>query len=226
VTFTLLLVLRRERGQGSVLRHQEHLVAVAKRIAADRGAPGGPTALLACLTGVAAPAQPPNPEIVQELQRAAKDQPDDPQAPQMLAAFVEDPARTATGFLAEGRGYEALGELDRAIATAEAARLAGDLAIELQLHRLYLARGVANLTAAVGRATEARTDLALASYLRPGPCSRRRCWTCSTSCRRAISRSRWAACSATGPRLHRIGCGCWERCCGRRPGCGRRRRPT
>jgi serine/threonine protein kinase/tetratricopeptide (TPR) repeat protein len=168
VTFTLLLVLRRERGQGSVLRHQEHLVAVAKRIAADRGAPGGPTALLACLTGVAAPAQPPNPEIVQELQRAAKDQPDDPQAPQMLAAFVEDPARTATGFLAEGRGYEALGELDRAIATAEAARLAGDLAIELQLHRLYLARGVANLTAAVGRATEARTDLALASYLRPG----------------------------------------------------------
>ncbi|MBL8752833.1 MAG: serine/threonine protein kinase, partial [Planctomycetes bacterium] len=168
VTFTLLLVLRRERGQGLVLRHQEHLVAVAKKIAADRGAPSGPPALLACLTGIDAPVEPPNAEIVLELQRAAADQPDDPQAPQMLTAFVEDPARQATGFLAEGRGYEALRELDTAIATAEAARLAGDLAIELQLHRLYLARGVANLTAAVGRPTEARTDLALASYLRPG----------------------------------------------------------
>jgi hypothetical protein len=91
VTFTLLLVLRRERGQGLVLRHQEHLVAV--EIAADRGAPGGPPALLACLTGIEAPLDPPNAEIVQELQRAAADQPDDPQAPQMLTAFVEDPGR-------------------------------------------------------------------------------------------------------------------------------------
>ncbi len=168
LTMVLLTVLRRERGQGLVFRHQEHLVTIAKAIATERGAPGGPPALLLALTGVEAPPMPANPEIVQELQRAAAEQPDDEMAPKMLQAFVDDPATQATAFLAAGRGYEALRELDRAIAAAESARQSGELAIELQLHRLYLARAVANLTAAVGRPNEATRDLALASYLRPG----------------------------------------------------------
>ena len=58
--------------------------------------------------------------------------------------------------------------VDAAIAQALQARAGSALDVELRLFRLFLARGVANLTAAVARPNDARTDLALAAYLRPG----------------------------------------------------------
>jgi serine/threonine protein kinase len=168
LTLFLLTVWRKEHGQSLILRHQGALVTIAKEIGVERGETCGPPALLLSLTGIDSPAEPANDAILRDLARAEKEQPGDEQVPLMLAAYVDDPATTATAFLREGRGFEALRELDSAIGAAVTRRTGGDLVSELQLYRLYLARGVANLTAAVARPTEAGTDLALASYLRPG----------------------------------------------------------
>ncbi|MCK5944156.1 MAG: hypothetical protein KAI24_19375, partial [Planctomycetes bacterium] len=94
--------------------------------------------------------------------------PDDARVPAMESAYVEDPSPNASLYLADGRGYHAMKVYDAEIARAVPLRTGGDLAVELRLYRLYLGRGVAKLTASVARPNEARTDLALAAYLRPG----------------------------------------------------------
>ncbi len=168
VTLALLTVLRRETGKSLVTRHQQHLGTIARAIGGEAGPVCGPPPLLRALTGEEAPAVPPSEPILREFDRAAKDLPDDPQVALMRAAYVDDPDPVAAELLGQGRGYEALRRYDRAIAEALPARIGGDLAVELRLYRLYLARAVANLTAAVARPEDALTDLALATYLRPG----------------------------------------------------------
>ncbi len=168
VTLVLLTVLRREAGRGLVSRHQQHLAAIAKSIGSEAGAPWGPVPLLAALTGREVDAVSPTEAILKEFDRAGRDLPDDAQVAAMRSAYTDDPAPAASELLREGRGYEALRWFDSAIADASAARTGGTLDVELRLHRLYLGRGVANLTASLARVTEARTDLALANYLRPG----------------------------------------------------------
>ena len=168
VSVVLLTVLRREHGRGLVSRHQQHLVAIAQSIGSESGAPWGPEPLLTALTGQEVEAVSPSESILKELDRAERELPDDPQVAAMRSAYVDDPAPAASALLREGRGHEALRWLDAAIVDAVAARTAGTLDVELRLHRLYLGRGVANLTASLARATDARTDLVLANYLRPG----------------------------------------------------------
>jgi hypothetical protein len=168
VTVVLVSVWRNERGQTIQLRHKGHLVEIAKTIASERAVPSGPTSLLESLTGVPSPAAAPSESILKAFDRAARDLPGDEQVAAMRVAYADDADPAATAFLAAGRGYEALRGLDRAIEIAAGARTGGELEVELRLHGLYLARGVANLTAAVARPNEARTDLALAHYLRPG----------------------------------------------------------
>ncbi len=168
LTLVLLNGWRRERGQSLVLRHQEQLVTIAKSISTERGDISGPPALLYALTGVELPSALPSDAVLRDLARAERELPLDEQVDQMRKAWLQDPEPKATLFLREGRGYEALRLLDAAIEKAVAQRTVGELVGELILYRLYLARGVANLTAAVARPNEARTDLALASYLRPG----------------------------------------------------------
>ena len=168
LTLTLLTVWRRERFESLVLRQQEQLVAIAKGIGSERGDPGGPPVLLAALTGVALSEAPPSPAALHELSRCERERPGDVRVAAMRAAYTDDPAPAATQLLAEGRGHEALRALDAAIEDAVGLRTADPLVVELRLYRLYLARGVANLTAAVARPSDALTDLALASYLRPG----------------------------------------------------------
>lgn len=168
LTLILLLVWRRERDRATLLRHQESLVAIAKDIGRERGSPGGPPGLLSALVGAEVGLAPPSATVVAAFERAAAVAPDDPQVPAMLAAYVDDPEPRASALLRAGRGYEALRLLDERIAAVAAGRTAGDLAVELHLYRLYVGRGVANLTAAVARPNDARTDLALANYLRPG----------------------------------------------------------
>lgn len=167
-TLALLGVLRREKGQSLASRHQNNLVAIAKDIGREAGSPWGPAPLLFALTGVEAAEPPPSEQILAALSRAEQEMPGDATPAEMRAAYADDPDPRASAFLREGRGYEALLRLDAAIATKVTKRTAGDLAVELALYRLYLDRGVARLTAAVARPYEARSDLALASYLRPG----------------------------------------------------------
>ncbi|HEX5054225.1 MAG TPA: serine/threonine-protein kinase [Planctomycetota bacterium] len=167
-TLTLLTVWRRERGQSSALRHQDYLVDIAKEIGRELGSPWGPCSLFFTLSGAEMPDVPPSAGVLRELDRAQREFPDDAQTEAMRTAYVEDPQPTASAYLREGRGYEALQLYDSAIGDALAARTGGELAVELRLYRLYLGRGVANLTAAVARLNDARTDLALASFLRPG----------------------------------------------------------
>jgi serine/threonine protein kinase len=167
-TIVLLSVWRRERGQTLVLRHQEHLVEIAKGIGSERGEPWGPPSLLFALTGFDVPPAPPSEVVLRALQRAERELPGDEQVAALRAAWLDDPAPKATALLREGRGLEALQLLDGAIESAVAARTGDELVTELRLYRLYLARAIANLTAAVARPNDARTNLALAGYLRPG----------------------------------------------------------
>tara|TARA_R110002072_G_scaffold241027_3_gene399573 strand:+ start:1829 stop:4708 length:2880 start_codon:yes stop_codon:yes gene_type:complete len=166
-TGTLAGVLNKERGKGRVSRHQESLVSIAKDVGRERGPEFGPLPLLRSLTGVDVPPRDPSRAILAKLDAASEAMPDDPRAREMRNAYIEDPLAHAAQYLREGRGFEALQLYDGAIRRATLEQTAGKLAVELRLYRLYLARGVANLTASVGRAYDARIDLALASYLRP-----------------------------------------------------------
>ena len=168
LTLMLLTVWRRERGQTFALRHQDNLVAVGVDIGRERGAPWGPPGGLSALTGHDLGAAPPSESVLRALQRAQVELPDDPLVEAMRVAYVEDPQPTATALLRGGRAYEALGLYEAAITEAQLARASGAIDVELRLFRLYLGRGMANLAAAVARPNDARTDLALASYLRPG----------------------------------------------------------
>lgn len=169
VTFFLLRVLRQEKGQSLASRHQNNLVAVANSVRAEAGSPWGPTPLLACLVGGApVPVEPPSPAVLGALDKVAAEMPDDVLVPRMRAAYADDPLPAASEKLREGRGYEALELFDRRIADETVARTFADLSVDLRLYRLYLGRAVANLTASVMRPGDARRDLDLASFLRPG----------------------------------------------------------
>jgi serine/threonine protein kinase len=167
-TFVLLTVLRREKGQSLVSRHQNNLVAIARDIGRELGSPWGPPPLLQCLTGVEVPAASPSEVILAAFRRAEQEMPGDRTVGSMRLAYERDPSPAASALLREGRGHEAMQVYDVAIAEAVAARTGGDLAEDVRLYGLYVARGVAKLTATVARPNDARTDLSLASYLRPG----------------------------------------------------------
>jgi serine/threonine protein kinase len=168
LTLVLASVLRRETGRSLVLRHERNLIAIADDIARESGAPWGPAPLFAALTGQAPVPTAPSDAVLAALERASRELPGDIQVPAMREAYIEDPLPAASELLAAGRGFEAVLRYDEAIRDALAARTGGELSIELRLYRLYLGRGVANLLAAVGRINDARTDLALAAFLRPG----------------------------------------------------------
>jgi serine/threonine protein kinase len=168
LTAVLLGVLRKERVQGLALRHQEELVEIGKLVRDERGDVAGPAGLLAALTGIDLPTSPPSPRVLAALDRAAAADPDDELVDAMRVAWRDDPAPTATALLREGRGYEAARALDESVAAALVERAGRELVVELRLYQIYLARGVARLTAAVARPDDARTDLVLAGYLRPG----------------------------------------------------------
>ncbi len=169
VTFGLLGVLRKEKVVSLASQHQLNLAKVANSVRAERGSSWGPPPLLACLVGGAAiPTASPSPAILADLAKVAAEMPDDPVVGRMHAAYAEDPLPDASALLAEGRGYEALALFDRAIADELPVRSFVDQSVDLRLYRLYLGRAVANLTAVVMRPGDARRDLHLASYLRPG----------------------------------------------------------
>ncbi|MGK0349575.1 MAG: serine/threonine protein kinase [Planctomycetota bacterium] len=167
-TGTLAGVLNKERGKGRVSRHQETLVSIAKDVGRARGPEFGPLPLLRALTGVEVPPRDPNAAILLQLNAADEAMPDDERAHAMLRAYIQDPLAHAAEYLRVGRGFEALQLYDAEIQRETLQNTSGKLAVELRLYRLYLARAVANLTQSVGRAYDARIDLALASYLRPG----------------------------------------------------------
>jgi len=168
LTVSLLGVLRNERVQGLALQHRVELVDIGKIVGEERGDVAGPAGLLAALTGVEHDVAPASARVQGAFANAAAADPDDEAVPAMRRAWLEDPTPTATALLREGRGFEAQRDLDAAIAAAIAERAGRELVVELTLYRLYLARGIARLTAAVARPDDARTDFALASYLRPG----------------------------------------------------------
>ncbi len=160
--------LRREKGQGLVSRHQNHLVQIANDVKREAGDPAGPAGLLACLTGTSLPQATENTTLLAAIAAAQAEVPDDPVPAALRAAWREDPAPEVSGLLRAGRGLAALQRLRAPIEGALAERTGGDLSVELRLYRLYLLRAVANLTGAVGDLPAARMDLALATFLRPG----------------------------------------------------------
>jgi hypothetical protein len=168
LSLLLLNVWRRERGTTFVLRHQGSLVQIVEDVGRELGPVWGPPGMLTALVGSEPPAVLPSPGVLQALERARLELPDDPVVPALQSAYVDDPEPAATELLRQGRGLGAKLAYDRLIDAAALVRSDGELAVDLLLYRLYVGRGVANLTAAVARPNDARTDLALASYLRPG----------------------------------------------------------
>ena len=168
VTLVLLGVLSTERGRGRESRHENRLAAIARDISSELGAPWGPRPLFSALTGVSVEHAEASAGVLAALAEANDEMPDDVRVLAMEAAYVEDPLPRASLLLEAGRGFEAARLYDLAIAEAVDQRTGSDLAVDLQLYRLYLARGVAKLTASVGLPNDARTDLKLAAFLRPG----------------------------------------------------------
>ncbi|MCA8977873.1 MAG: serine/threonine protein kinase [Planctomycetes bacterium] len=170
LTVFLLTVWRREKGQGLLSKHQNHLVQIRTDVGNELGAQPGPVPLLQALTGIEYEPRSPSQTVLKSLEAAHKEIPDDAQVMAMQAAYVEDPLPQASQLLRQGRGHEALLLYDQAIGAATLLRTGAerDLAVDLRLYRLYLGRSVANLCAAVAKVHDARADLALASYLRPG----------------------------------------------------------
>ena len=168
VTIFLLGLWSREQGRGRESRHENQLVAIERSISGERGSAWGPKPMFAALTGVKVPSFEPNPSILEVLEVTRAAMPDDPRVPAMYRAYVEDPASQASRYLAQGRGFEAVQLYDVAIRAAIDERAGSDPSIDLSLYNLYLGRGVARLTAAVALPEDARTDLELASFLRPG----------------------------------------------------------
>ncbi|MFK7740327.1 MAG: protein kinase [Planctomycetota bacterium] len=170
-TAALIGFLSREKTQGRASRHQNRMVQIANDIGREMGPPSGPVPLLEALTGVEAAAVASSPAILNELDAARAEMPDDPQPTRMREAYGSmrvGPENDARQYLRAGRGYEAMRLYDAEIQDAVLQGTGGDLATKIRLYGLYLARGVAKITASVARPNDARTDLALASFLRPG----------------------------------------------------------
>lgn len=168
VTVLLVRVLREEKGQGLLSRHQVNLVNVANQVRAEMGSPWGPAPMLQSLIGgepvtVVAAID----GMVAMLARLAAEVPDDIIPQRMLAGYQSDPLPAASELLARGQGLEALALYDAAIGSEVSMRTFADLSVDLRLYSLYLGRACAFLTASVMRPVDARRDLDLASFIRP-----------------------------------------------------------
>ncbi|MEQ1631792.1 MAG: serine/threonine-protein kinase [Planctomycetota bacterium] len=168
VTLLLVRVLREEKGQSLLSRHQVNLVNVANQVRSEMGSPWGPPPMLQSLIGgPPVPIASPSEVMVGMLDRVVQEVPDDTIAERMLAGYVKDPLPDASALLARGQGLEALALYDAAIGNEIAVRTFADLSVDLRLYPLYLGRASACLTASVMRPIDARRDLDLASFLRP-----------------------------------------------------------
>jgi serine/threonine protein kinase len=168
VTVLLVRVLREEKGQSLLSRHQVNLVNVANQVRAEMGSPWGPAPMLQCLIGgEPVPVVAASEGMVAMLARLAAEVPDDIIPQRMLAGYQSDPLPAASELLARGQGLEALALYDAAIGSEVSMRTFADLSVDLRLYSLYLGRACAFLTASVMRPIDARRDLDLASFLRP-----------------------------------------------------------
>ncbi len=169
VTFFLMRVLREEKGQSLLSRHQNNLVSAANAVRAEQGSPFGPDRMLQALVGGRADAEESAPTPAgRAIAAAAAEVAEDAIAQRMLECYLGDPLPEARALLAAGDGYAALSLYDAAIAQEQAVRTFADLSVDLRLYGLYLGRACANLTECVMRPVDARRDLDLASFLRPG----------------------------------------------------------
>jgi hypothetical protein len=165
--------VRRDRATTQAENLRKTAMAAVMWEAGEAKGPGG---LLEALTGStleAASAEVARPSPTSALQRhldeASKLVPDDLRTEDLREAYADDPLPAASEDLEAGRGRAAKERLDAEIADKRRAQLdeESDKAW-LRLYRLYLARAVASLTAAVARPDDARLDLVRASMVRPG----------------------------------------------------------
>lgn len=150
--------------------HEVRLAQAVARAEAELGPLDGPDGLLESLLGADLPSGQSPSEVPSLLADAAAERPDDERAVRLREAYLTDPVADATAALRLGRGRTALAMLDAEIAAAESSSgfVARDSVTWLRLYRLYLARAVANLTAAVADPEAAGRDLLRASFVRQG----------------------------------------------------------
>jgi len=135
----------------------------------EHGLPFGPQKLLSALTGV--PCLPSwETNVSHHLRRAKELLPASDEPRRYEDAYFLDPEPEATALLLAGKGLSAVRALASRISqeSPESANFKMDEVAWLRLYPLYLGRAMASLTAAVGDLDQARADLQLASFVRPG----------------------------------------------------------
>lgn len=135
----------------------------------EPGLPFGPRGLLTALTGV--PCEPRwETAVTHHLEKAREFLPASDEPRRYENAYFKDPEPQATVLLLAGKGLSAIEALGQRIAeeSPESTNFQMDEVAWLRLYPLYLGRAMAALTAAVGDVDQARADLQLASFVRPG----------------------------------------------------------
>jgi predicted Ser/Thr protein kinase len=169
---TVFVLWRQVVGEEETARIALHAARLNEAVAMAETEPGrfdGPDGLLAVLLGVELAAGGTDTRVVAMLDEAEAARPEQPRTRELRAAYLADPVPAATEALRSGRGQVALGLLDREIEASESSGFAErDAVTWLRLYRLYLARAVARLTAAVADADGAGDDLLRAAFVRPG----------------------------------------------------------
>ncbi len=148
-------------------RYASLLVDGSSTIADDPGPLGGPGDLLAVLTGVPHGAETSN-AVDAALERARQFAPELQSAADLRQAYDASGDIAAEAHLRAGQGLSARRLLDARIKQSVREMSTFRPVDPIRLYRLFVARAVACLTAAVGDPTQARADLEVASLFRPG----------------------------------------------------------
>ncbi|MEE9126201.1 MAG: serine/threonine-protein kinase [Planctomycetota bacterium] len=129
----------------------------------------GPQNVLSALTGTVSEASWQT-EFREHLDQAKKNLPGSDQPGHYEDAYFHDPEPAATALLLAGKGLSASRALDKRILqeSPESADFQMDEVAWLRLYPLYLGRAMAALTATVSDIDQARADLQLAAFVRPG----------------------------------------------------------
>ncbi len=170
VTSVLWGQFRDEERAKAIAQRQNHQTAAVARAETESGPAFGPDGLLSVLTGTRLVAADARSEVLDLLDQAEQVWPGDPQTARLRQAYLVDPIPEATRQLRRGDGLGARRLIDARIQEIETKDgfAERDPSTWLALYRLYVGRGLASLTAAVGDVEAAERDLIRASMIRPG----------------------------------------------------------
>lgn len=156
-----------ERSSNRLVSYQSLIGEAIRTLADDPGSLSGPDDLLGVLTGVSRKVAPSD-AVYAAIERARSFAPEYDGAAALKVAFEAPGDVEAETHLRAGRGLLAKQLLDERIKQSVRELATSQPLDQIRLYRLFVARAIACLTAAVGDAAQARADLDVASLFRAG----------------------------------------------------------